>query len=97
MRAGGKTRALGTAYRGRRRLPGDTLIEFELKLGLSDKVPVRRRLGGIDPGGRSAGGRDWGRAWWLADVGEYLFDVWAIGDDHGALLGVRYPSQNGHH
>ena len=44
MRDGGKTKGLGTASRRRRRLPGDTLIEFELGLGLSDQVPVRRGL-----------------------------------------------------
>jgi len=43
MPDGGKTKALGTASRTRRRLPGDTLIEFELGLRLrkSDKAPVK--------------------------------------------------------
>jgi hypothetical protein len=36
MPDGGKTKALGTASRRRRRLPGDALIEFELRLGLSE-------------------------------------------------------------
>ena len=42
MRDGGKTKGLGTAFRRRLRLPGDTLIEFEFEfefefaLGLSD-------------------------------------------------------------
>ena len=60
MRDGGKTKGLGTASRRRWRLQGDTLIEFEfgLGLGLSDQVPVRRRLGRIVPGGRSARGPD---------------------------------------
>jgi hypothetical protein len=51
MPDGGKTKALGTASRRRRRLPGDTPIECEL--GLSDQVPVGRLV----PGGRAAGGR----------------------------------------
>jgi len=51
MPDGGKTKALGTASCRRRRLPGDTLIEFELGLGLSEEVPVRRRLGRLVPGG----------------------------------------------
>jgi len=58
MPDGGKTRGFSTASRRRRRLPGDTLIEFEL--GLSGQVPVRRRPGRPAPGGRSAGGRDRG-------------------------------------
>ena len=38
MPDGRKTRALRTASRRRRRLSGDTLIEFELRLGLSDRL-----------------------------------------------------------
>jgi len=51
----GKTKALSTASRRRRRPPSDTLVEFGL--GLSGRVPVRRPLGRLVPGGRSAGGR----------------------------------------
>jgi hypothetical protein len=56
MPDGGKTKALGTASRRRRRLPGDALIELEvgLGLGLAEEVPVRHRFGRIVSGGRSA-------------------------------------------
>jgi hypothetical protein len=47
----GKTTGLGTHFRRRPRRPGDTLIEFELELGLSDQAPVRRGLGRLVPGG----------------------------------------------
>jgi hypothetical protein len=60
MPDGGKTRALGTAYRRRRRLPSDTLIELDVGLGLAEEVPVRHRLGSILPGGRPAGGANGG-------------------------------------
>jgi|GEM_PF-4833057 len=43
MPDGGETKALGTDFRRDGVLPGDTLIEFGL--GLSEEVPVRRRLG----------------------------------------------------
>jgi len=71
---GGKTRGLSTASRGRRRLPGDTLIEFELGLGLNDTVPVRRRLWGSS----QAGGP---RAWWLTARQEDLLDGRGLGDE----------------
>jgi len=48
---GGKTKALGTASRRRRGLPGDALIELEVGLGLLEKVRVRHRLGRLVPGG----------------------------------------------
>jgi hypothetical protein len=51
MRDGGKMKALGTASRRRLRRPGETLIEFELGLGLSDQVPVLSGLGRIGQGG----------------------------------------------
>jgi len=38
MPDGGNTKGLGTASRRRRRLPGDTLAGFELRLRLSDQV-----------------------------------------------------------
>ena len=53
MPDGGKTKALGTASRRGRRLPGDVLIELEVGLGLFEEVPVRHRLGCLVPGGRS--------------------------------------------
>jgi len=80
------------------RFNSDTLIEFERGLGLiSDKFPVWHRLGRLFPGRRSAGGRDWGLAWWLTDLGEKLLDGPGIGDEHSARLSVRYPSQTGHY
>ncbi|WP_213380611.1 hypothetical protein [Allochromatium tepidum] len=45
MPDGGKTKALGTVSRTRRRLPADALIEREVRLGLLEEVPVRHRLG----------------------------------------------------
>jgi len=65
----------------RRRLPGDTLIEVELGLGLSDKVPVQHRLGRLVPDGRSAGGRDRGWVWWLTERQEDLLDGRRLGDE----------------
>jgi hypothetical protein len=38
MPDGGRTKGLGTASRRRRQLPGATLIEFELGLGLSGQL-----------------------------------------------------------
>jgi hypothetical protein len=47
-------------------LPGDALIELELRCGLRQRVPLRHRQ--IIPGGRSAGrGDPWGRGW-LAEL-----------------------------
>ena len=40
------------------RLPGDELIELELRCGLRQRVPVRERFEQIVPGGRSAGRSD---------------------------------------
>ena len=56
MLDGGKTKALGTASRRGRRLPGDALIELEVGLGLAEEVPVRHRFEITVPGGWSAGG-----------------------------------------
>jgi hypothetical protein len=60
MSDGGKTKVPDTASRRRGRLPGDTLIEFELRLKPSDQVPVRRRLGGLVPVGGAACGASGG-------------------------------------
>jgi hypothetical protein len=70
MPDGGETKALGTASRRRRRLPGDALIELEVGLGLTEEVPVRRLLRSNVPGGTSAGRGD---RWLLggrADMGK---------------------------
>lgn len=58
MLDGGKTNALGTASRRRRRQPGDALIEREVGLGLLEEVLVGDRPETIGPDWRSAGGRD---------------------------------------
>ena len=64
----------------RRRLPHDALIKLEVELRLFEEVPVRHRLASIGPGGRSARGRDPGRAGRLTDVGENQLDGRGIGD-----------------
>jgi len=81
MLDGGKTKALGTASRRGRRLPGDALIELEVGLGLAEEVPVRHRPGSILPGGRTAGGRDRRRTRRLTDVGKNLLDGRGLGDE----------------
>lgn len=40
----------------RRRLPGNAVVEPEVGLGPAEAIPVRHRLGGISPPGRSAAG-----------------------------------------
>jgi hypothetical protein len=70
MRDGGKTKGLGTASRMRLRLPGDSLIAFDLGLGLSGEVPAPLRLRGIVPGGAVAGG-----GLVLGDVGYEYGDI----------------------
>jgi len=40
------------------RLPGGALVEVEFGCGLTEKIPVRHRLGIILPGGESAGRGD---------------------------------------
>ena len=50
-------------------LPGNALIELELRCGLRQRVPVRQRFEQVIPGGRSAGramrGGAAGSAMWL--------------------------------
>ena len=41
------------------RLPGDARAQVEVGLELAEEVPVGDRLRHINPGGRSARGRDW--------------------------------------
>ena len=46
--------------RGRRRLSGIALVEFEVRLELAEAIPVRDRLESNISGGRSEGGDDRG-------------------------------------
>jgi len=78
-----------TVSRGRRRRPVDALIELEVRLGLLEEFPVRHRLGFVVPGGRSAGGRDRGRAGWLTDAGEDLLDGRGLGDEGNDAHGLH--------
>jgi hypothetical protein len=77
-----QTRRLHRSLRERRRLPGDTLIELGLGLGLglAEEVPVRHRLGSLVPGGRSARGRDPGRARRLTGVSAVVPSRWGLGN-----------------
>lgn len=84
MPDGGETKALDSASRRRRRLPGDALIPVskghEVGLGLAEEVSVRRRLGRLVPGGRSAGGRDRGWPVRLTESQGDLLDGRGLGD-----------------
>ena len=75
----------------RRRLPRNALIKLEVGLGLLEEVPVRRRLGRLVPGGRSAGGGD--RRWLggLADMGEEALHRGGVSVRMSAIGGKPAP------
>ena len=79
QRAAGRRGGPHRFLRVRRQLPGNALIEFEVRLGLLKVIPAR--LGSIVPGGRPACRGDRRRTRLLANVVENLLDGRGLGDE----------------